>query len=720
MTMADRHADLRGRPAVSVDDATQSLSDAADAIKNTYRQWLIDRGGGYGIRRKSLSAAPLWLVQAGTGVGKTTQLIPTLALALIPLLVVVETKEQAEAVADILRTIAPGINIWIWQARYQPGEDGNPSAPGACPMMDKIAMELAGQNHLIMPNACVAGCPPGKALDPEYAAEHPDVAPCGYLGQNEKAKHAQVLIITADAYTDDHTQYTPPGGGQTIDRLVVKDEIGELYARQDISSDDIMTALQAIRSHENPAMQPIERALGEIFTGMAKTEDELQGLEAWNILGKELPQWLSGKAVQTAEWEQPIVSWKDETVEAPLRMIADLVECHKAGRLTLNDGKIHMSIPALWYQAILQGKRPFCLLDATPEPEVVNVVTARQGNIVDIHTRQEVKVLVDKRSWTKSMHGENRQERRLQRAQKLGNLYHSAEKYGLHSPNILTYMVDTKLLIEHCGVPAQKAGWYGNHDKAQNDWLDTDLIMAGNLYLPPAEEKMKWVCYRATMNQLGVELPAWTNRRSRGHRVEVTPGQWIAWPDKLSAEPEIAKWQIAEQSRRQAQALGRIRGNLYPGHTALIIGGVSKLSQYGYDDVEVIAHLPELGGTHATWNMAQHAHACLPMTRAWKKEGRVMGLLATRRATGIQHGHDTWAELKRELYNKFGGNLNALEAALADAVEMVAAYGYYPAAVRLVRTADVDVNAYTKQAVGRAMLDWHAHRHAHRGPPVRT
>ena len=677
------------------------LGQLGDDISPLYRKWQDTRGGRmvrgddgkwHRSARKSAPAPKPILIWVPTGSGKTTVGIPALIKAGISLLILVRTLALAEELAETLRNA--GIRARVHYGRRDPRENETTNTPGVCMHMD-IAETVGAQRHSPMTTACTSGCREGVAaghwIRGEYDQMERGIDPCGYLLGIADEKSAEVIIAAEGAYTPSLTDLDVRGK-PLQDRVVVVDELTSVARELEISPTDLSEARERVRKLDiaNGTRNIIIAQLCDISDAVEATElttdvRTQRIAEAAQIICEQIVpniDKVDGGSMVTAEWEKATVSWADNKVNAPLRMIFDL---YLAGRykgiMIENNTTIRAHIPAPWYLDAINGDIFLIMMDATPPESIIEGVRQIGGTIIsgESEARPHVSWVPDK-AWWKGICAAtpaDRQQIEGDRTAKQLKLLHHADKYGLHNPVAFGHKPEMERLIK----AGQEASWLQADGRGTNKHAGRDIVIFGLPIPPPNAIEAEWTKHRMLLQVAGCrDVGGWDAERSGGHQVEIVDGVTAMWPGELPAVEEQRNWYLRWLGIQVAQMLGRPRAAENPDVRVMVVAPPVPLVEYGYtaDDVEIIQSPPELGGTHKIWNRVEHREAVSRALAVWQEHPEAReSLVATNnilRSYGLPVlGWITWCKICEEYKD---ANLDEVVEIVAEAAEEARTYGY--------------------------------------------
>lgn len=537
--------------------------------------------------RKSVRSEPAPLptiFRLGTGVGKTSTTVPSLA-ALMPLLALTRTLELSENLRQHIeapRSAAP-TRTRVHIGRFTPDEEAGETAstPYACKYKRGVADPLGAQRDSITQWACARGCPEGEAAvfwialhegrDEDAAAAHDrlveianaqgsdpaTILPCGTITAVREEPAYQALVMCAQAYTPGAATFDD--GMDRLDRLVVADESAQLFELFHVSGKDIAQWQEAIAAEAtavNEEEPPIagaddrpERlaALREITALLEIVAVELARmrpkqwragrklLDALAKIGKLAEAFMSGRGVPTTSWEIPTLRWTTGTHDIPLRAAADLGWAATYGTLQVIRGELVATVPTPLLKDVVARRRALAVLDATPHPTVRAIVAELGGKTVTAVPIQPVKVV-----WHSARtHGRwpllksrRRMATELAGVRAVRDNPALADKKG-RPPVVMGHHP----LITALGLDEDDAGYWGKDERGHDRWCARNLVVLGLNLRSDEAARTEWLAHRG--------LVWWVRDEVAGRRRGETPDKPPAtlappdWTDRREAGGEV-------------------------------------------------------------------------------------------------------------------------------------------------------------------------------------
>ncbi|AUW32375.1 hypothetical protein A5904_04770 [Acidithiobacillus caldus] len=411
------------------------------------------------------------------------------------------------------------------------------------------------------------------------------VPACLWLGHQAKASRQRVVVAPNASYSQTLATWrslTPDGEEESIQRLVIVDEIPDLTKQMEATSADFgvharkcldllqyfSEKLNKVRSEGSLESMTQGKELEEILSDLKAGHASLQKLakalgdSVGEKVGHRLPDdlvkqikdlnvdWLPGA---TARWEKAELRYGREAF-VPLRVMKGIVESVSTGTASISDGKLHVQEITNLGDRIRKGL-PGILLDATPSPAVEYMVKKKNGQIVSAIAKQHVRIV----HFNQYLHGRTWKNKDHQQAElaALADLRDQmwAETGGA-SPVVLTY-------LPHCEL-AEKTedpewGYFGRDDVGQDNWKGRYMLLFGGPLFSPTTQALSYNSELMLRRLAGDKTsPDWSAEVERG--VEVTVGnKMITSKAPLPVDPQLRQWVLDNYARRMVQGIGRAR-----------------------------------------------------------------------------------------------------------------------------------------------------------------
>ncbi|MBU2762821.1 hypothetical protein HAQ03_05190 [Acidithiobacillus caldus] len=349
---------------------------------------------------------------------------------------------------------------------------------------------------------------------------------------------------------------------------------------------------------------------------------------------------LTQENVRLASWETLDFNKSGHLEDAPLRAAYALAESIKhIGGGHVNKGHLVVSALNPIIERIKIGL-PTVFLDATPPPELIEIIEANGGKVHNYIVDQNIRLVrhVSRFMGLTELDPKRTDANRVQRALKFRQRLFDA----FPDACTLDHKKATDQLPERDGL-----GHWGKHHRAHNAWSGRDLNIIGSFFPPEPTWRTLYQNSRLAALSAGCNPEQWPEWPGNAANVE---GAWICEGTHevqsrlpLPADPRIRRWLLAHITAETVQAIGRARGARSDRRiTVRIFGGVPLhgLGQYGLQVDEYAADPIELGQTREAMNKERHEAAMERMDAAAARlvaKGEVITtetMAAEMRATG--------------------------------------------------------------------------------------
>lgn len=601
------------------------------------------------------------VVPCQTGLGKSHAIREALQdPATPPTLVVAPTTALVTALAT---TGPPTLGRYL-------GRSPDPASPGHCLRFPQIE-DLGAQRRSIVAHEC-QHCPHGLA-----AARHPDakekllaalnresyggvldlqdpaarqelqrdadrVKPCPWVQQRENLRLYPHATASQAAYNWDHAatlDKTTPGQPP---RQVVLDEAPPTVDEVVI---DLTTLGQWLATHAAEAATPPAGLEPERWTDLHSQMDTWLRTLA-RLLGQhpercnypvttadlDLPALIAllavyPRALDGLRPEAVRTDAQGRRVLTPLRALDTLKQALEQGLVWLHQGTLILQTPSRYLREWLAGTRPLTLTDATPRLLLRALVQAGPP------------VLAETPHLTFHLHPGRLHGRAAARdPEELQDLKQVLETAARATPGRVCALLNSKTLAnqvrrlitqgELAGwqpEDAERIGWFGRHDRGQNDWIGCQqLILWGVPRPPPHVMERLYEAERTFAAQAGIHWQPWNAERTL---------QWFALPyasaaggglelaARLPTNPDQAAWERDTLTAQVMQGAGRLRPLATPDRPlAVHVYTHYPLAGHGLWFDQVHPPLPRASGTpsRAQWrqDLQEDSQARYDLARA--------------------------------------------------------------------------------------------------------
>lgn len=302
--------------------------------------------------------------------------------------------------------------------------------------------------------------------------------------------------------------------------------------------------------------------------------------------------------VDLAVWESLKFDAAGELADNPLRAAHAIAESLKFGDGYVHDGQLVVAASLPVMERLAMGE-PTVILDATPDPVIVDVVQAQGGRIVSAIAHQNVRITrFPTRFWgltplNSQRAGPDRVVREAERYTALIDHYHQKNEWGKTAFLFHKKAWDTLNLgdyatnadgdpVAYKAFPYIKLGsfdYWGRGHRAHNRWTNKALVIVGSFFPPLEAQRSMYQVSRIAALSAGADA-----------------GNWPVWPDDmemikdawvcegthdvpcrlpLPADPRIRTWLLTRITSETVQAIGRARGANAEAEIAVhVYGGV--------------------------------------------------------------------------------------------------------------------------------------------------
>ena len=483
------------------------------------------------------------------------------------------------------------------------GRNPEPSHPGYCPNHE-TAQEAMDKGHISQAEVCKS-CSNGFAWQIQYygegdgqntktAADRVDnarhilaargldwrkITPCVWQSHLRDALAAQFVVAASGSYSHSLTrdslvifdEHFEPGKGvnvtlQDIDHWSRRNQIiidslaksAEIATEKD--RDDKDKLLAALASH---------RQAGHFFKSVAGAMAGWVGRTGAITVDAALLESIQGildaakkssrAEIALAGWEKLQFNAAGEMSDNPLRAAHAIAESLQFGDGYVADGQMVVahSLPVM---ERLAGGQPTIIMDATPDPVIVDVVQAQGGQIVNAIARQNVRIArYPTRFWgltplNVKRAGADRRDREIVKYESLMN-HHDGAAFLFHKKveDVLDPDDENPML-----------GHWGKHHRAHNAWSGKPLVIVGSFFPPLDAQRSMYQVSRIAALSAGASpenWPAWQDD------MQTAQDHWISEGDHevrchlpLPDDQRIREWLLSRVTAETVQAIGRARG----------------------------------------------------------------------------------------------------------------------------------------------------------------
>ena len=285
--------------------------------------------------------------------------------------------------------------------------------------------------------------------------------------------------------------------------------------------------------------------------------------------------------VALAAWETLKFNAAGEMSDNPLRAAHAIAESLKFGDGFVSDGQLAVASSLPVMERLASGQ-PTVIMDATPDPVIVDVVQAQGGQIVNAIARQNVRIVrYPTRFWgitplNSKRAGADRVEREVMKYTKLIDHHHRDygetaflfHKKAFDALDLSNHRLDDEGdAVAYAGFPHVKLGdfdYWGRGHRAHNRWKSKELVIVGSFFPPLEAWRAMYQVSRIAALSAGANpdhWPAWPDD------MEMVKDEWICEGDRevqcrlpLPADDRIREWLLSRVTAETVQAVGRARG----------------------------------------------------------------------------------------------------------------------------------------------------------------
>ncbi|MHB1266573.1 MAG: hypothetical protein ACYCY2_03095 [Acidithiobacillus ferriphilus] len=449
------------------------------------------------------------------------------------------------------------------------------------------------------------------------------IEPCGFLPHMKAAQNNLVIVVTSAGLGGNELFYTEKAKNSkpiTTPRLVIIDEAVKWQHSRHISADTIASyvnqmsltysKISSLEDNSNGDILKVLEDAEKLYRNISLELGKASGTQGGSLdASPELTALASEIGNITEEhkqalWEKPVWNNLTEMDSAPLRSAYEITLAAKLGCLTIVDGALLIVYTHPVVSEAL-GQQPVIIMDATLDANAKAIVRSKQGKIVDIRAKQNIKVIVDPRRFRGAVAHEAEREERLDKEsdEMLVTLNSFKQKTGKDVFVIGQKPKSIRLLSKVAGVPVDvldsmdsskiqeisvkhRIGWWGRHDKGLDAWKGCDGILWDQSAIRVEELRKLWIEHRSLRISLG-ENPAdvshWTD--------DWLMDEWIPMGQydqqsraRVHANPEIRAFILDYINDQRIQAIGRARAACSKEDiNLLVLGGlpIPQLREHG-------------------------------------------------------------------------------------------------------------------------------------------
>jgi len=551
--------------------------------------------------------AGITLLAGQTGIGKSHAIQAALAdPATPPTLVLAPTHALVEAV--VANPVAPG------QLRQYVGRNPEPLSPGHCLRFPKLADLQAGRRSIAAhechscPHGLVASSHPNadekllNALNHELydgcldlqdsQVRHElqtiaaQVTPCPWLRQRDQLPHCRHVAASHAAFNQDHTRLLDKATGETDVRQLVFDESPPCFEETAVTL-AILTQWLA-KNTADAAVPPAEMDAADWQRLNQQLDTALRCLGA--LLGKHLDAFNHPLTAAELDVQQLIATIdafprvldglraeavikdpRGQRLQVPLRALEDLKQAIALGTAWIHQGVLRLSVPTRFTRLLLEHQRPALIADATP-PLFIRTLADHHYPLQGATPNQTLHLHVGRQ------HGKGSADDDRELQDLLREMAEAVARQEVSSTAVITHKTLAEKVIQRveagqvpgwCPADSRQVGWFGRHDRGQNDWLELRQLIIWGVHRPPPDLLQRlYESERALAAQAGHHWQPWSSERAE---------QWFLLPyaaadhgglelaAKMPLNPDQANWERDWVTANIVQCIGRLRALRRPG-----------------------------------------------------------------------------------------------------------------------------------------------------------
>ncbi len=541
------------------------------------------------------------LLAGQTGIGKSHAIQAALAdPATPPTLVLAPTHALVEAV--VANTLAPG------QSGQYVGRNPDPLSPGHCLRFFKLADLQAGRRSIVA-HECHS-CPHGLA-----ASSHPNadekllhvlnhelydgcldlqdsqvrhelqtvasqVTPCPWLQQRDQLPHCRHVAASHAAFNQDHTRLLDKAAGETGVRQLVFDESPPCFEETAVTLDTLTQWLA--RNAADAAVPPDDMDAADWQSLNRQMDTALRRLG--ELLGKHLDAYnhpLTSADLDVQQLIDTIAAFprvldglrpeavikdpRGQRLQVPLRALEDLKQAIALGTAWIHQGVLRLSVPTRFTHTLLEHQRSLLVTDATPRL-FIRTLADHYYPLQGATPNQTIHLHVGRQ------HGKSSADDDRELYDLLREMEEAVARQETGSVAVMTHKTLAEKVIQRIeagqvqgwrSADSRQVGWFGRHDRGQNDWLELRHLIIWGVHRPPPDLlQRQYESERALAGQAGHHWQPWSPERAE---------QWFPLPyaaadqgglelaAKMPVNPDQADWERDWVTANVVQCIGRLR-----------------------------------------------------------------------------------------------------------------------------------------------------------------
>lgn len=401
------------------------------------------------------------------------------------------------------------------------------------------------------------------------------VTPCVWQDHLRDALDTQFVVAASGSYSHSLTraalaifdEHFEPGKGISV----TLQDVDHWTRRNQIIVENLAKSVQLAAEKDRDDLEKLlaaHRKAGEFFKWVALAMAGWAGKTGSISVDSTLLESIQGilevakkhkDDVALAAWETLKFNSAGEMSDNPLRAAHAIAESLKFGDGYVTDGQLVVAASLPVMERLASGQ-PTVIMDATPDPVVVDVVRAQGGVIVNAIARQNVRIVRHPtRFWGLTplnikRAGADRVQREVAKYKAI-MAHHEGAACLFHKR--ATDKIDPKEINP-------MLGHWGRHHRAHNAWTGRPLVIVGSFFPPLEAWRAEYQVSRIAALSAGANAenwPVWPDD------LAMVKDEWICEgahdvPSQLPLpiDPQIRQWLLNRVASETVQAIGRARG----------------------------------------------------------------------------------------------------------------------------------------------------------------
>jgi hypothetical protein len=262
---------------------------------------------------------------------------------------------------------------------------------------------------------------------------------------------------------------------------------------------------------------------------------------------------------------------RGQRLQVPLRALEDLKKAIALGTAWIHRGVLRLSVPTRFTDTLLEHQRPAVIADATPRLFLKTLADhyyplqgATPNQTIHLHVGRQ--------------HGKSSADDNRELYDLLREMEEAVTRQGAGGVAVITHKTLAEKVIQRVEagqVPgwgpadSRQVGWFGRHDRGQNDWLELHQLIIWGIHRPPPDLlQRQYESERTLAAQAGHHWQPWSSERTE---------QWFPLPyaaadhggleiaAMMPVNPDQATWERDWVTANMVQGIGRLRALRRPG-----------------------------------------------------------------------------------------------------------------------------------------------------------